>query len=39
MVIAVGRRLKRELPEADIRIPVAGPFSVAFNLRGITGLC
>jgi uroporphyrinogen decarboxylase len=39
MVIAVGRRLKCELPEADIRIPVAGPFSVAFNLRGITGLC
>lgn len=39
MVIAVGQRLKRELPEADVRIPVAGPFSVAFNLRGITGLC
>lgn len=39
MVIEVGRRLKRELPEADVRIPVAGPFSIAFNLRGITGLC
>lgn len=39
MVIGVGQRLKREFPEADVRIPVAGPFSVAFNLRGITGLC
>ena len=39
MVIAVGSRLKKEFPEADVRIPVAGPFSVAFNLRGINGLC
>jgi uroporphyrinogen-III decarboxylase len=39
MVIAVGQRLKQALPEADVRIPVAGPFSVAFNLRGITNLC
>ena len=39
MIIAVGRRLKQEFPEADVRIPVAGPFSVAFNLRGITALC
>lgn len=39
MVIAVGQRLKREFPEADVRIPVAGPFSIAFNLRGINGLC
>jgi uroporphyrinogen decarboxylase len=39
MVIEVGRRLARELPDADVRIPVAGPFSVAFNLRGITQLC
>ena len=39
MLIAVGQRLQRELPDADVRIPVAGPFSVAFNLRGITGLC
>jgi uroporphyrinogen decarboxylase len=39
MVIAVGRRLKQEFPEADVRIPVAGPFSVAFNLRGINALC
>lgn len=39
MVIAVGQRLKREFPEADVRIPVAGPFSIAFNLRGINQLC
>lgn len=39
MVISVGRRLRAEFPEADVRIPVAGPFSVAFNLRGINGLC
>jgi uroporphyrinogen decarboxylase len=39
MVLAVGRRLKQEFPEADVRIPVAGPFSLAFNLRGISDLC
>lgn len=39
MVIDVGRRLREALPEADVRIPVAGPFSIAFNLRGINGLC
>lgn len=39
MVIEVGRRLKKALPEADVRIPVAGPFSIAFNLRGINDLC
>ena len=39
MVLGVGQRLKREFPEADVRIPVAGPFSVAFNLRGINPLC
>jgi len=39
MVIATGRRLRKEFPEADVRIPVAGPFSVAFNLRGINALC
>jgi len=39
MVLAVGRRLKHEFAEADVRIPVAGPFSVAFNLRGINALC
>ncbi len=39
MVIETGQRLKAALPEADVRIPVAGPFSIAFNLRGITQLC
>ena len=39
MVLAVGQRLKRAFPEADVRIPVAGPFSIAFNLRGINSLC
>ena len=39
MVLQVGRRLKRDFPEADVRVPVAGPFSIAFNLRGITRLC
>ena len=39
MVIRVGQRLKREFPQADVRIPVAGPFSIAFNLRGISRLC
>ena len=39
MLISVGQRLKREFPEADVRIPVAGPFSIAFNLRGISDLC
>jgi uroporphyrinogen decarboxylase len=31
--------LKHEFPDADVRIPVAGPFSIAFNLRGISSLC
>ncbi|MCX7824912.1 MAG: hypothetical protein N2689_05080 [Verrucomicrobiae bacterium] len=39
MVIEVGQRLKAEFPQTDVRIPVAGPFSIAFNLRGITSLC
>ena len=38
MVIDVARRLKDALPGTDVRVPVAGPFSVAFNLRGINGL-
>lgn len=39
MVLDTGKRLKAALPEADVRIPVAGPFSIAFNLLGITPLC
>jgi len=38
MAIAVGRRLARELPGADVRVPVSGPFSTAISLRGIAGL-
>ena len=38
MVIEVGRRLKREFPEADVRIPVSGPFSIAANLVGFETL-
>jgi uroporphyrinogen decarboxylase len=39
MMLSVGQRLKREFPEADVRLPVGGPFSIAFNLRGINDLC
>ncbi len=39
MFIEVGQRLAREFPDADVRIPVSGPFSIAFNLRGINDLC
>ena len=39
MVIGVGRRLAAALPQADVRIPVAGPFSIGFNLLGIGQLC
>ncbi len=38
MVIDVGKRLAAECPEADVRIPVSGPFSIAVSLRTITGL-
>jgi uroporphyrinogen-III decarboxylase len=37
-VIEVGRRLKREFPGADIRIPVSGPFSISANLVGFETL-
>lgn len=39
MVIGVGRKLQSELPEAEVRIPVAGPFSIAINLIGIQCMC
>jgi uroporphyrinogen decarboxylase len=38
MVIAVGRRLAEELPAADVRIPVSGPFSIASSLLGVEAL-
>lgn len=34
MVIETGKRLAQALPDADIRIPVSGPFSLACNLVG-----
>jgi uroporphyrinogen decarboxylase len=39
MMLSVGQRLQREFPNADVRLPVGGPFSIAFNLRGIHDLC
>jgi uroporphyrinogen decarboxylase len=40
MVIDVARRLARDLPEADVRVPLSGPFSIASNLVGFeTLLC
>lgn len=38
MVIAAGRRLAAEFPEADIRAPVSGPFSIATSLVGLEEL-
>jgi uroporphyrinogen decarboxylase len=38
MAIEAGRRLKREFPQADVRLPVSGPFSIAANLIGFENL-
>ncbi len=38
MVIEVGARLAREFPEADVRIPLSGPFSIAISLMGAEAL-
>jgi len=38
MAIAAAARLKREFPEADVRMPVSGPFSIAANLIGFETL-
>lgn len=38
LVLATARRLKTECPAADVRVPVAGPFSVAANLVGFDTL-
>jgi len=37
-IIEAGRKLKDEFPEADVRIPVSGPFSIAQNLLGLNQL-
>ena len=38
MVLETGRRLARACPEAHVRIPVSGPFSLASNLMGFERL-
>ena len=38
MVIEAARRVARECPEADVRVPLAGPFSIATNLMGFENL-
>jgi uroporphyrinogen decarboxylase len=36
--VEAARRLRADLPDADIRLPVSGPFSVAQNLLGLEPL-
>ena len=38
MVIETGKRLASAFPEADVRIPLSGPFSLASNLVGFDKL-
>lgn len=38
MVIEAARRVKDECPDADVRLPLGGPFSVATNLMGFENL-
>jgi uroporphyrinogen decarboxylase len=38
MVIEVAARLARRFPEADVRVPLSGPFSIAANLVGFQRL-
>lgn len=38
MIIDAGVRFAEDFPEADVRIPVSGPFSIAVSLRGLNGL-
>lgn len=38
MMIGVARRLAEEFAEADVRLPVSGPFSVAQSLLGLNAL-
>ena len=40
MILEVGQRVAEKLPEANVRIPLSGPFSIACNLTGFdTLLC
>lgn len=38
MAIRAARQLKDEFPEADVRLPVSGPFSIASSLLGLDEL-
>ncbi|UCD57568.1 MAG: hypothetical protein JSV16_00210, partial [Candidatus Hydrogenedentota bacterium] len=38
MAIEAAKRVAKECPEADVRLPVAGPFSIATNLMGFENL-
>jgi len=38
MVIEAAKRVAGEYPEADVRIPLGGPFSIAANLMGFESL-
>jgi uroporphyrinogen decarboxylase len=38
MIIEAARRIADECPEADVRIPLSGPFSLATNLMGFENL-
>ncbi len=38
MIIEAAKRVARECPEADVRVPLAGPFSIAANLMGFENL-
>lgn len=38
LLLAAARRLKADFPEADVRLPVSGPFSIAQSLLGLGAL-
>lgn len=38
MILETAKRLAREFPEADVRVPLSGPFSIASNLVGFDSL-
>lgn len=38
MMIEVAKKIKDKYPEADVRIPLSGPFSIASNLAGFQNL-
>lgn len=38
MIIEAGKRLAADFPEADVRIPVSGPFSIAVSLLSLGSL-